>query len=83
MTHIESICEIKEAVIDLKKLYISKDAVVFEKARVKYEQLVNVFFRSNKGFETTKHCQGCLNDRDFFMKLMDEAVECYYLCLVE
>mgnify|MGYP000847797918 CR=1 FL=1 len=81
MTPIEAIYEIKAAVVNLERYLSSKDAVVSKKARVKYEQLVNVFFRDNKGSETSKHRQECLNDQDFFMKLMDESVECYYLDL--
>ena len=81
MTPIESIYEIKEAVVNLERYLLSKDAVVSKKARIKYEQLVDVFFRGNKGSETTKQRQDCLNDQDFFMKLMDETVEYYYFGL--
>ena len=81
MTPIESIYEIKAAVLDLQKYLRFKDPIVSKKARIKYEQLVDVFFRDNKGSETTKQRQECLNDQGFFMKLMDEAVEYYYLNL--
>ena len=79
MTPIESIYEIKEAVVNLERYMLSKDSVVSKKARIKYEQLVDVFFRGNKCSETTKYRQECLNDHGFFMKLMDEAVEYFYL----
>ena len=81
MTPIESIYEIKEAVVNLERYLLSKDAVVSKKARVKYEQLVDMFFRGNKSIETTKRRQGCLNNQYFFMSLMDERVEYYYLDL--
>ena len=78
MTAIESIYEIKEAAVNLERYLLSKDSVVSKKARIKYEQLVDVFFRGNKCSETTKYRQECLNNHGFFMKLMDEAVEYYY-----
>ena len=81
MTSLESIYEIKEAFFNLQKYLASKDPVVFKKARVKYEQLVDVFFRGNKGSETTKQRQDCINDQDYFMSLMDETLEYYYLKL--
>ena len=83
MTSLESIYEIKAAVVNLERYLSSKDSVVSKKARIKYVQLVNVFFRGNKGSETTKHHQECLNDQDYFMSLMDETVEYYYLKLEE
>ena len=81
MTPIESIYEIKASVVNLERYLRSKDDVVIKKARLKYEQLVDVFFRGNKGFETTNHRQECLNSQDFFISLMDETVEYYYLDL--
>jgi len=81
MTPIESIYQIKEAVVNLERYLLSKDAVVSKKARVKYEQLVNVFFSGNKCLGTPKQRQECLNDKDFFTKLMDESVEYCYLGL--
>jgi len=81
MTPIESIYEIKEAVVNLERYLSSNDAVVSKKARAKYEQLVDVFFRDNKGSETTKQRQECLNYQGYFMSLMDETVEYYYLKL--
>ena len=77
MTPIESIYEIKAAVLDLKKYLLSKDPVVSRKARLKYEQLVDLFFKGHANFIKPEQRSSCLNDFDYFMSLMEEAVEHY------
>jgi hypothetical protein len=47
MTLIESIYEIKSAVLDLQKYLCSKDKVVSKRAQIKYEQWIDRFFREN------------------------------------
>ena len=77
MTPIESIYEIKAAVLDLQKYLLSKDPVVSKKAWIKYEQLVERFFRENASFASNQKRQTCLNDINYFLSLMEEAVEHY------
>jgi Mg2+ and Co2+ transporter CorA len=40
MTPIESIFEIKSAVLDLRRYLLSKDTVVSKKARMRYEEYI-------------------------------------------
>jgi hypothetical protein len=79
MTPIESIYEIKSAVIDLQRYLCSKDKVVSKRAQIKYELWVDRFFRENKSFIKPEQRFSCLQDQDCFMNLMDDAVEHYYL----
>ena len=50
MTPIESIYEIKSAVITLQK-YLSSNEFVSKRAQTKYKELLDRFFRENKNFE--------------------------------
>ena len=77
MTPIESIYEIKAAVIDLQKYLSSKDRVVSKRAQIKYEQWVDRFFRENKSFIKPEQSFSCLHDPVCFLKLMESAIEYY------
>jgi len=83
MTPIESIYEIKSAVVDLQKYLCSKNRVVSKYAQTKYEPWVNRFFRENEKLVKTEQRQSCLRDLDYFLKLMDNTVEQYYLDVEE
>jgi hypothetical protein len=78
MTAIESIYEIKEAVLDLQRYLLSKVAVVSKKAQIKYEQLVDRFFRENKSVVESQQRHSCLDDLDYFLNLMESTKEYYY-----
>jgi Mg2+ and Co2+ transporter CorA len=75
MTPIESIYEIKSAVIDLQKYLCSKNRVVSKYAQTKYEPWVDRFFRENEKGVKPEQRQSCLRDLDYFLKLMDDTVE--------
>ena len=77
MTPIESIFEIKEAVIDLQKYLDSRDRIVSKRAQMRYEQWVDRFFRENKHFIKLEQRISCLDDPACFLKLMDAAIEYY------
>jgi len=47
MIPVESIYEIKTAVLSLQKYLLSKDAVVSKRAQIRYEEWVDRFFREN------------------------------------
>jgi hypothetical protein len=79
MTPIESIYEIKSAVLDLFRYTPSYDAVVKKKVKEKYLKLIDRFFRENKSLVKSEQRYSCLQNMDYFMGLMDEAVEHYYL----
>jgi len=83
MTPIESIYEIKSAVVDLEKYLCSRSRVVSKYAQTKYEPWVNRFFRENEKLVKTEQRQSCLRDLDYFLKLMDNTVEQYYLDVEE
>lgn len=78
MTPIESIYEIRSAVIDLRKYLNSKDGVVSKRAHMKYAEWVNRFFMEQKCFVAQGKRLSCLDDPDYFLKLLDEAAACYY-----
>lgn len=77
MTPIESIYEIKEAVIDLQRYLNSRDRIVSKRAQMRYEQWVDRFFRENKHFVKPEQRISCLDDSTCFLKLMDTAIEYY------
>ena len=81
MTPIESIYEIKSAVLDLQKYLLSNDPIVSKKARLKYEQLVDLFFKGHANFIKPEQRSYCLTDFDYFMSLIGKIAECYYLGL--
>jgi hypothetical protein len=77
MTPIESIYEIRGAVLDLQKYLHSKDAVVSRRAQIRYEQWVDRFFRENDSFLAPQQRYSCLHNLDYFMSLIDSAKEYY------
>jgi hypothetical protein len=79
MTLIESIYEIKSAVLDLARYTPSKDAIVKKKVQEKYLKLIDMFFRENESLVKPEQRYSCLQDMNYFVRLMDEAVEHYYL----
>jgi hypothetical protein len=79
MTHIESIFEIKSAVLELARYTPSKDAIVKKKVQKKYLKLIDRFFSENEKFVKPEQRYKCLQNMDYFMGLMDEAVDHYYL----
>jgi hypothetical protein len=79
MTPIESIFEIKSAVSALARYTSSRDAVVLKKVQVQYLRLIDRFFRENQNYIKPEQREACLRDQNYFMNLMDEAVEHYYL----
>ena len=83
MTPIESIYEIKSAVIDLQKYLCSRSRVVSKYAQTKYEPWVNRFFRENEKLVKPEQRLSCLQDLDYFLRLMDNTVEQYYLDVEE
>jgi hypothetical protein len=60
-----------------------KDAVVSKKAQIKYKQWVDRFFRENESFIKPRQRLTCLDSIDYFLSLMESAVEHYYLELEE
>ncbi|MGD0022694.1 MAG: hypothetical protein ABSC54_10375 [Smithellaceae bacterium] len=79
MTAIESIYEIKGAVLDLQRYLLSKDAVVTKRAQTKYRQLVDRFCRENESLVAPQLRHSCLDDLDCFLNLMESTTEYYYL----
>ena len=78
MTPIESIYEIKSALLALQR-YLSSNEFVSKRAQTKYVELVDRFFRENDKLVNPQQRQLCLHDPGYFLGLMDEAVEKYYL----
>jgi hypothetical protein len=78
MTLIESIYEIKSAVLDLQKYLTSKDAAVTKKAKAEYLKLIDKFFRENGSIIIPQQRDSCVHDLDYFLRLMESAVEHYY-----
>jgi hypothetical protein len=79
MTPIESIYEIKSAIIDLQKYLHSKDKVVSYRAQERYERWVERFFRENVNVVETEKRNICLHDFDYFLKLLESTIEYYDL----
>ena len=79
MTAIESIYEMKSAVLDLQRYLLFKDEVVSKKAQIRYLKLVYRFFRENRNYVKPEQRWYCLHDPDCFLGLMESAVEHYYL----
>jgi hypothetical protein len=77
MTPIESIYEIKKAVLDLKKYLLSKDTVVSRRAQIKYEQWVDRFFREHEIFLASQQRHDSLHNLDYFMSLIESAKKHY------
>jgi hypothetical protein len=77
MTPIESIYEIQSAVLDLQQYLQSKDKVVSYRAKERYEQWVERFFRENIKVVEPEKRQSCLNDPACFLELIETAIEYY------
>ena len=78
MTPIESIYEIQSTVLDLQR-YSSNDTVVSKKVQIKYAELIDRFFKENVNLVEPQQRNCCLNDPGYFLSLMEETVEHYYL----
>ena len=79
MTPIESIYEIRSAVLDLQRYLQSKDKVVSYRAQERYEQWVDRFFRENVNVVEPEKRNICLRDFDYFLKLLESTVDYYHL----
>jgi hypothetical protein len=77
MTPIESIYEIKEAVIDLQKCLNSRNRVVSIRSQMRCEQLVDRFFMENINVAEIERHNMCLHDPDYFFKLLETTAEYY------
>ena len=81
MTPIESIYEIQSAVYDLQRYLQSRDKVVSYRAQERYEQWVDRFFRENINVVEPEKRRSlrilCLQDFDYFLKLLELTVEYY------
>ena len=81
MTPIESIYEIEAAASHLQKYLRSKDRVVPKRAQMKYEQLIDRFFREHVNLvEQGKRRSlrfDCMQDVNYFLKLLESAKEQY------
>jgi hypothetical protein len=79
MTHIESIYEIKSAVLNLQRYLQSKDKVVSYRAQERYKEWVDRFFRENVNMVEPEKRNICLHDVDYFLKLLESTIEYYQL----
>jgi hypothetical protein len=83
MTPIESIYEIHYAALDLRRYLQSTDKVVSYRAQERYTQWVNRFFRENVNVVEPEKRGNlrilCLQDVDYFFKLLESRAE-YYDC---
>ena len=77
MTPIESIYEIQFTVLDLQRYLQSKDKVVSYRAQERYEQWVDRFFRENVNVVEPEKRNICLQDFDYFLKLLESTIEYY------
>ena len=77
MTAIESIYEIEAAISDLQPYLQSRDRIVFKRARIRYAQLVDRFFRENVKDVKPEHRNGCLDDVGYFIEVIAEVKEAY------
>jgi len=77
MTPVESIYEIKTAVLSLQKYLLSKDAVVSKRAQIRYGEWVDRLFRGNEGLTAPQHRHACLQDFEYFPSLIESTEEYY------
>ena len=78
MTPIESIYEMESILAELREPLHAKSAFAVQRARKKYEQLVDRFFRENPKFADPGRRRDCLDDPDHFLNLLALARETYY-----
>ncbi len=79
MTLIESIYEIQSDVLDLQRYLTGKKSAAYYRAYERYEKLVNRFFRENVNVVKPEKRNTCLDDVDYFLKLLEETIEDYQL----
>jgi hypothetical protein len=78
MTAIESIYEIESKLSDLQPHLHSRDGIVARKARERYRQLVDRFFREHVSALDSEQRYSCLDNDAYFSTLMKSTVEAYY-----
>jgi len=78
MTPIESIYEIRSDVLYLQRYLNNKSPVVVHRARERYEQWVDRFFRENVNYVKPEQRLQCLDDSNYFLELMNTILEYYY-----
>ena len=79
MFPIDSIHEIQAAVLDLERYLKSRDKIVSQKTRKKYERLVNRFFKEHEKLLSAQQKKVCLEDFRYFLSLTETVIEHYYL----
>ena len=79
MTPIESIYEIQSAILDLQRYLQSNDKVVSYRAQERYERWINRFFRENINVVEPEKRILCLQDFDYFLKLLESTIEYYQM----
>jgi len=79
MTPLESIYEIKSAVMELRRYLDDKVPVVKHRAQGQYVKWVDRFFKENIGVIDPEMKIPCQQDFDYFIKLLDSTAENYYL----
>jgi hypothetical protein len=81
MTPIESIFEIKSAVLDHRQYLQSKDKVVCFSAQIKYEEWIDRFIREKINLLKPEKRRSLrilyLQGFDYFIKLLESTVEHY------
>jgi len=78
MTPIESIYEIRSDVLDLQKYLSGKKTIVYYRAYERYEKLVNRFFRENVNIVESEKRNICMDNVDYFLKLLESTVDDYH-----
>jgi len=77
MTHVNSMNEIKTAVLELQKDIWSNDTVASWKAQIRYEKLVDRFFIENENLLAPPQKKVCIHDMGYFLSLIESAIEYY------
>jgi hypothetical protein len=78
MTPIESIYEIEADLHELQPYLHSKNASVAKKVSIKYEQLIDRFFREHGRLVNPEERSNCLRDHAYFLRLMESTRKGYY-----
>ncbi len=77
MSKIESIIDIKLAALFLQKNLMGRNREVVESAERELAQLVDRFYEENKDFVTLDQYQAALHDYDYFLVIIEMALEHY------
>lgn len=77
MTAIESIYEIEAAISDLQPYLHSRDRIIIKRARIRYTQLLDRFFREHMKHVKPEQRNDCMDDVGYFMGIMDSVKEYY------